>query len=55
VPGRATACSAPTASAVPITRKKLRSFFEVDRYYIVVAALKALADDDPEKPNPATV
>jgi pyruvate dehydrogenase E1 component len=23
----------------------LRSFFEVDRYYIVLAALKALADD----------
>jgi pyruvate dehydrogenase E1 component len=27
------------------TRKKLRRFFEVDRYYIAVAALKALADD----------
>jgi pyruvate dehydrogenase E1 component len=27
------------------TRKKLRGFFEVDRYYIVVAALKALADE----------
>ena len=27
------------------TRDKLRRFFEVDRYYIVVAALKALADD----------
>jgi len=27
------------------TRKKLRSFFEVDRYYIAVAALKALADE----------
>jgi pyruvate dehydrogenase E1 component len=27
------------------TRKKLRSFFEVDRYYVAVAALKALADD----------
>jgi pyruvate dehydrogenase E1 component len=26
-------------------RKKLRKFFEVDRYHIVVAALKALADD----------
>ena len=26
------------------TREKLRSFFEVDRYFIVVAALKALAD-----------
>ncbi len=28
------------------TRKKLRHFFEVDRYYIAVAALKALADED---------
>ncbi len=27
------------------TREKLRSFFEVDRYYIAVAALKALADE----------
>jgi len=26
------------------TRKKLRHFFEVDRYYVAVAALKALAD-----------
>ncbi len=26
------------------TRKKLRRFFEVDRYYVTVAALKALAD-----------
>ncbi len=26
-------------------RKQLRKFFEVDRYYVVVAALKALADD----------
>jgi pyruvate dehydrogenase E1 component len=26
-------------------RRKLRSFFEVDRFHIVVAALKALADD----------
>jgi pyruvate dehydrogenase E1 component len=24
----------------------LRKFFEVDRYYVTVAALKALADDD---------
>jgi pyruvate dehydrogenase E1 component len=28
------------------TRKNLRRFFEVDRYYITVAALKSLADDD---------
>ncbi len=27
------------------TRKKLRKFFEVDRYYVSVAALKALADE----------
>ncbi len=27
------------------TREKLRHFFEVDRHYVVVAALKALADD----------
>ena len=27
------------------TREKLRKFFEVDRHYVAVAALKALADD----------
>ncbi len=27
------------------TRKKLRQFFEVDRYYVAIAALKALADE----------
>jgi pyruvate dehydrogenase E1 component len=27
------------------TREKLRYFFEVDRFYVTVAALKALADD----------
>ena len=27
------------------TREKLRTFFEVDRHYVTVAALKALADD----------
>ena len=27
------------------TRRKLRRFFEVDRFYIAVAALKALADE----------
>jgi len=27
------------------SREALRRFFEVDRYYVVVAALKALADD----------
>jgi pyruvate dehydrogenase E1 component len=28
------------------SRAELRRFFEVDRHYVVVAALKALADDD---------
>ena len=27
------------------SRKKLREFFEVDRYYVTVAALKTLADE----------
>jgi pyruvate dehydrogenase E1 component len=27
------------------TREKLRQFFEVNRYYVAVTALKALADD----------
>ena len=27
------------------TRKQLRKFFEVNRYYVVVASLKALADE----------
>ena len=27
------------------TREKLRGFFEVDRHYVVVGALKALADE----------
>ncbi|PSB91945.1 pyruvate dehydrogenase (acetyl-transferring), homodimeric type [Candidatus Pandoraea novymonadis] len=27
------------------TRKKLRHFFEIDRYWVTIAALKALADD----------
>ena len=27
------------------TREKLRQFFEVDRYYVTVAALKALAEE----------
>ena len=31
-------------------RVKLRRFFEVDRHYVVVAALKALADDGAIKP-----
>ncbi|HEY5718741.1 MAG TPA: pyruvate dehydrogenase (acetyl-transferring), homodimeric type, partial [Motiliproteus sp.] len=32
------------------TRAKLREFFEVNRYYVVVAALKALADEGSIKP-----
>jgi pyruvate dehydrogenase E1 component len=31
-------------------RAKLRRFFEVDRWYVAVAALKALADDGALKP-----
>jgi len=31
-------------------RVKLRRFFEVDRHYVAVAALKALADDGKIKP-----
>ena len=42
---RATGCSAPTASAAATTARQLRTFFEVDRYYVAVAALKALADE----------
>lgn len=36
------------------SREVLRSFFEVDRYYIVVAALKALADEGKIKPAEVT-
>ena len=32
-------------------RVKLRRFFEVNRYYVAVAALKALADDGEIKPD----
>ncbi len=32
-------------------RVKLRRFFEVNRYYVTVAALKALADDGEIKPD----
>jgi pyruvate dehydrogenase E1 component len=31
-------------------RVKLRRFFEVDRHYVAIAALKALADDGAIKP-----
>ena len=33
------------------TREQLRKFFEVDRYHVVVAALKALVDQDDIKPE----
>ncbi len=33
------------------TRRNLRKFFEVDRYYVAVAALKALADQGTIKPG----
>ena len=32
-------------------RARLRRFFEIDRYYVAVAALKALADDGAIKPS----
>ena len=34
-------------------RVKLRTFFEVNRYYVAVAALKALAEDGDIKPDVA--
>jgi pyruvate dehydrogenase E1 component len=33
------------------SRAKLRHFFEVNRYFVVVAALKALADQGEGKPK----
>jgi len=36
------------------SREALRAFFEVDRYYVVVAALKALADEGKIKPAQVT-
>ena len=42
---RATRCWGPTASAARTIARRLRSFFEVDRHHVAVAALKALADD----------
>ena len=33
------------------TRENLRHFFEVDRHWVTVAALKALADDGTVKPK----
>ena len=40
---RPTACSARTASAARDYRKTLRSFFEVDRHHVALAALTELA------------
>jgi pyruvate dehydrogenase E1 component len=34
------------------TREKLRGFFEVDRHWITLAALKALADEGQLKTRP---
>ena len=39
-----TRCSAPTASAARDSRARLRDFFEVNRHFVAVAALKSLAD-----------
>jgi pyruvate dehydrogenase E1 component len=36
------------------SREALRAFFEVDRYYVVVAALKSLADEGKIKPSQVT-
>jgi pyruvate dehydrogenase E1 component len=36
------------------TRAKLRHFFEVDRHYVTVAALKALADEGAVPPAKVT-
>ena len=41
----ATRCWAPTASAAATRARTCASFFEVNRFYVTVAALKALADD----------
>ena len=51
-------CSAPTASAAATTASQLRRFFEVNRYFVTQAALKALADAGeitPEKAAEAIV
>ena len=44
VPGAPTGRSAPTATGAATSRTALRRFFEVDRHYVAVAALKELAD-----------
>ena len=52
LPGRAYSVLGTDGFGRSDTRKKLRHFFEVDRYYIVVAALKALAE---QKALPASM
>jgi pyruvate dehydrogenase E1 component len=44
VPGRRFSALGTDGFGRSDTRKQLRHFFEVDRYHVVVAALKALAD-----------
>jgi len=44
LPGRAYSVLGTDGFGRSDTRKKLRCFFEVDRYYVAVAALKALAE-----------
>jgi pyruvate dehydrogenase E1 component len=45
VPAPLQRCSAPTGSGRSDSRDNLRRYFEVNRFYVVVAALKALAED----------
>lgn len=45
LPGRAFVSLGTDGYGRSDTREALRSFFEVDRHYIVIAALKALADE----------
>jgi pyruvate dehydrogenase E1 component len=52
LPGRAYSVLGTDGFGRSDTRKKLRHFFEVDRYYIAVAALKALAE---QKALPASM
>jgi pyruvate dehydrogenase E1 component len=52
LPGRAYSVLGTDGFGRSDTRKKLRHFFEVDRYYITVAALKALAE---QKALPASM
>ena len=40
-----TPCSAPTATAAATGARSLREFFEVDRHYVALAALRSVAPD----------